>query len=461
MLSERIRSLWRRTPFVWKSFFLYVPLFTFVFSFFLILAIYEIRINVIQESKNDILAKIERIKQEEADMYDLEALAQDLQIVIYNISGQPLIEINRFCDSSPFTKIDRFQELENNSILLYNCQIKLTQNSYIVQVAKNLSTEERIFSTMRGFFALILFAGLIIAAALTIPITRILLKNIAKIIHASQQISYEDLSTRIEPFGARDEFDLLVDTLNQMIERIQISADAQKKFVSNASHELKTPIAVIKGYSQILTRWGSENPDIIKEAAVAIDNEIVMIETLMKELLLLAKIDSKLNDLSVEFFNLKDLVLQILNDNALIYSNREFTNNLDSFDKISVLGDKWLIKSLFRIITDNAIKYSPADKPIDYILEEDTNNILIKIADHGLGISDEHKENVFRRFYRIDEDRSREKGGAGLGLAIAQRIVSLHKGEITIVDTEGGGATIKIVLPKPETQLQDQTDNLN
>ena len=451
MLSERIKSLWRRTPFVWKSFFLYVPLFTFVFSFFLILALYEIRINVIQESKSNILAKIEKIKLEEADMYDLDSIAEDLQIVIYNMSGQPLVEINRFHESSPFIKINSFQQVENKKVLLYNCQIEFLQNRYLLQIAKNLSTEERIFSTMRGFFGLILFAGLIIAAALSIPITRVLLKNITRIIHTAEQISYEDLSKRIELPGAKDEFDLLAQTLNTMIERIQISADAQKKFVSNASHELRTPIAVIKGYSQLLTRWGSENPAIIKEAAIAIDNEIEMIETLMKELLLLARVDSKLNDLITEFFDIKVLILQILKDNELIYPKREFKHSFDEIDNSTILGDKWLLKSLFRILTDNAIKYSPADKPIEYHLQQENSSILIKIVDHGPGISDEHKEHVFHRFYRIDEDRNRDKGGAGLGLAIAKRIVTLHKGEITIADTEGGGATIIINLPQVET----------
>lgn len=506
MLSGKIKNRFKKIPFVWKTFALYVPLFAGIFTFFLFLALYEIKLNTIEQTKSLMLKKISRLQEEKINFQELEMKAEEFQLIIFSLSGQPLIEINRFCSISPLTKLDSFQNFSKEKILLYNTTIAIDNQSFLVQIAKNLTNEEKIFMSMKGFFILILFTGLMISAALSIPITRILLRSVQKITETADQISYDNLTKRLEPSGSGDELDLLTITLNQMIDRIQISADAQKKFVSNASHELRTPIAVIKGYSQLLTRWGSKNPEIIQEAATAIANEIETIESLLQDLLLLAKVDSKLTDLKVEEVNLKNLITETMKDNALLYPNREFiqfiplldktgtslsqeenpsfsqnfdlrqiitaegssriyrrldsksntstenkqeekrtaflSNDLEDLNDAIVCADKWLLKALLRILTENAIKYTPADTPIEYWLDHNFKTVSLRVVDHGPGIPDLHKEKVFNRFYRLDEDRNREKGGSGLGLPIAKQITTLHKGNISIEDTPGGGTTI-------------------
>lgn len=525
MLSGKIKNLFKKIPFVWKIFALYVPLFAGIFTFFLFLALYEIRINTIEQTKSLILKKISRLQEEKSDFQELTVMAEDFQLIIFSLSGQPLIEINRFCSISPLNELDSFQNFKKEKILLYNTMLVIDNQNFLVQIAKNMINEERIFMSMKSFFVLILFTGLMISAALSIPITRILLRSVQKITETAGQISYDNLSKRLEPSGSGDELDLLTTTLNQMIDRIQISADAQKKFVSNASHELRTPIAVIKGYSQLLTRWGSNNPEIINEAATAITNEVETIEILLQDLLLLAKVDSKLTDLKAESVNLNDLITATMKDNSLLYPNREFIQFIalpeeketqgESETPVSsssnfalrqiitkegvsrfykrlhfkeigieekkakekdlphseekhtnnaiICADKWLIKALLRIITENAIKYTPSDTPIEYWLDHDGETVSLQIVDHGTGIPDDHKEKVFNRFYRLDEDRNREKGGSGLGLAIAKQITTLHKGSILIEDTPGGGATIHLLFPalplKKETS--DPTEGSN
>lgn len=447
MLSEKIKHFWKRIPFVWKSFLIYVPLFAGVFTFFLYLALLEIKSSSLERAKTDILEKIETIRSEDFDLEELNSLAGELQLVIFSANSLPLIEINHFISSDPLILPHQFQSLLSNRVILYNAMAEINGQKYLLQAAKNMQPEIRVINSIQNFFFLIIFSGLFISAALSIPLTKLSLKGIRMMAETAEQISYEHLSRRIEVTGADDEFDLLASTLNQMIDRIQISAEAQKKFISNASHELRTPIAVIKGYAQLLTRWGHENPAILKESAEAINMEIEAIQSLLEDLLLMTRVDSKLTDLKVEELNISTLLQQSMKDNRILYPDRSFSLSQEADGEPAMMGDQWLLKAMLRIFTENANKYSPMDRPVDYILQRDGENLILKIADHGEGIADLHKEKVFQRFYRVDEARSREKGGAGLGMAIAKKIITLHKGSVKIEDTPKGGATISITLP--------------
>lgn len=458
MLSEKIKNYWKKIPFVWKSFLIYVPLFASVFTFFLFLALIEIRSSNNDKAKSIIQTKMESIKQN-FDPEEFESLAENLQISIYSEKGRILKNINHFQTFDPTDKLEEFQILNEGQIILLNTLYERNGTRFILQAAKNMQPEKQVIDSLKNFFILIIFSGLFISAALSIPLTKLSLRGIRKMAETAEQISYENLSKRIEVTGAGDEFDLLANTLNEMIDRIQISAEAQKRFISNASHELRTPIAVIKGYARLLTRWGLENKETLKESAEAINLEVETIQTLLEDLLMMTRVDSKLADMKVEEIDIITLIHETMKDNAILYAHRDFNFQLESTSSFKTLGDRWLIKALLRIFTENANKYSPEDKSVDYNLIGDDNRFKISIADHGNGIPDEHKNKVFQRFYRVDEDRSREKGGSGLGMAIAKRIVSLHKGNLWIEDTLGGGATIIIEFQTSEKEGEQSDES--
>jgi len=445
MLSEKVRNYWKGIPFVWKSFLIYVPLFAGVFTFFLFIALIEIRINTTDRAKVTILEKCEKLKSN-FNTEEIKNSAEELQIIIFSSKGEPISERGKFYHAAPTSELDQFQFLNNRQVLLYNTSLLVNSSIFYIQIAKNMAPENQIINTLKDFFILIIFSGLFISAALSIPLTKLSLKGIRNMAETAKEISYENLSTRIPIAGSGDEFDVLAATLNQMIDRIQISADAQKRFISNASHELRTPIAVIKGYAQLMTRWGFENEKIQKESAKAINEEVETIQRLLEDLLLMTRIDSKLTDLNVTEIDFNDLLNEIMRDNKILYPDREFKLTLEK-KEIKIEGDRWLIKALVRIFTENASKYSPEESSIDYSITVKEEGTILSIIDHGEGIPDEHKEKVFQRFYRVDEDRSREKGGTGLGMAIGQKIIELHRGSVKVTDTTSGGATIVLQFP--------------
>ena len=446
MLSEKIRAYWKRIPFVWKSFLIYVPLFATVFTFFLFVALIEIKANTTERAKNKILIKVEKIKTY-FNAYESEDIVEDYQIIIFSSEGVPLVENVRFYHIDPKIKLNKFQFINNGKVLVYNTFYQSNGSLFYIQIVKDMVSEYLVITTLKDFFILIIFSGLFISAALSIPLTKLSLKGIRTMAETAKQISYENLSKRIPIQGSGDEFDVLALTLNQMIDGIQISADAQKKFVSNASHELRTPIAVIKGYAQLLSRWGHKDEKVQKEASDAINKEVELIQNLLDDLLLMSRIDSKLSDLSVILINVRDLMKDIMKDNKILFPNREFSFIVEKVGNFNIWGDRWLIKALIRIFTDNANKYSPSDKLINYCIDLTPNTLILSIIDHGHGIPDEHKQKVFERFYRVDEARTREKGGSGLGMAIAKRIISLHDGDVSILNTPEGGTTINLVFP--------------
>lgn len=461
MLSEKLKAFWKQIPFVWKSFFIYVLLFAFIFTFFLFLTLHEIQKSNLNQTYLKILEKVESIKKDDIGPEDFEIIAEDFQLIVFSLQGQPLLEINQIIAKNPRQRLNQFQSFNENQIILYNTLINIDDQEFLIQIAKNRETEKQLLSNLKDFFFLIVFSGLFISASLSIPLSKLSLKGIQNMAESAEAISYENLSTRLELSGSGDEFDYLATTLNQMIDRIQTVAESQKKFISNASHELRTPIAVIKGYAQLLTRWGTENQEILKESAEAINKEVESIEALLQDLLMLSRIDSKLQDLKVDKINILPIIKDTLKDNKILYPNRNFSILDNSTQDPIILGDQWLIKGLFRIFTENAVNYSPPETPINYTLLEEEESLNLFIIDHGNGIPDDQKEKVFQRFYRMDESRTRNRGGSGLGLAIAKRVIELHKGTVSILDTPKGGTTIKLSLPLAEPlQIETKEDEL-
>ncbi len=161
----------------------------------------------------------------------------------------------------------------------------------------------------------------------------------------------------------------------------------------------------------------------------------------------MTRIDSQLTDLKVQKVDILTLVTESLKENKILYPTREFNLYTDEKAPYEILCDQWLIKSLLRIFTENGVKYSPDNSNIGYSLTKDENFLTLFIVDHGYGIPDEEKSNVFERFYRIDEARTRNTGGSGLGLAIARKIIDLHGSEVKLLDTPNGGTTIKLIFP--------------
>ncbi|MYL60591.1 sensor histidine kinase, partial [Virgibacillus halodenitrificans] len=239
---------------------------------------------------------------------------------------------------------------------------------------------------------------------------------------------------------SKDELYEMEQTFNDMIDHLKENFDKQEVFVSDASHELKTPISIVKSYAQLLERRGKDNPELWKESIDAIDSEVDRMQRLVEQMLLLAKNKSEVNYEQVELAALTSSVIQTFQGAY----DRDIQFSQDG-EASTVYGNVDQLKQVIYILIDNAIKYS--DSTIHVKVCEKEENILLQVEDFGQGISEKDQKRVFDRFYRIDKARSRETGGTGLGLPIAKAIITAHRGNLTVDSILGRGTVFTIQLP--------------
>ncbi len=239
----------------------------------------------------------------------------------------------------------------------------------------------------------------------------------------------------------------LEDAINGLLERTRAGYSQQIRFVSDASHELRTPIAVVKGYTDMLDRWGKSDEKILDESIAAIKSETDHMNRLVEQLLFLARGDSGKTKLSPELFSLSDMVKEVYDESVMIDSRHQW--ELSNTDNILITGDLAMLKQATRILVDNAAKYTPEGNTIKLRAGYDEKRIpTIIVQDNGIGISGQDMTHIFDRFYRSDPARGRQQGGTGLGLSIAKWIVDRHDGYFEVLSREDIGTRISIHLPQ-------------
>lgn len=284
------------------------------------------------------------------------------------------------------------------------------------------------------------------------PLTPNQLENLE---HAIEHVSPE--APRIST-GDKDLRSIEI-ALNGLLQRMREAQAQQARFVSDASHELRTPIAVIEGYVSMLDRWGKTDPDVLEESITALKNESAHMKELVEQLLFLARGDSGRNALERTTFDASDLLRELADESQMIDAGHRYEVNVPSTGTISnttlsapvpmLTADRAMIKQCLRIIVQNAARYSPAGTAIELKLRRDStrNAIGFEIQDQGIGMSERDAAHVFERFYRADAARAGSKEGTGLGLAIAKWIADAHGGRIDVLSREGIGTRFTVWLP--------------
>ncbi|GAB6106367.1 sensor histidine kinase [Fusibacter bizertensis] len=288
------------------------------------------------------------------------------------------------------------------------------------------------------------------------------LKPIVTMTDQVKDMSANNLSTRLNVSGTKDELKDLALTFNQMLNDIQKSYEREKQFVSDASHELRTPIAVIKGYAGMLNRWGKDDPAILEESIQAILGETDNMHSLVESLLFIARNDKGTLKMDTIGFNFTDLVTEIVKETRLIDSQHEIIDALEP--NIYIHGSLDKLKQALRIFIDNSIKYTPDSGQIKISLRRSEHHSIIILSDNGIGISKEDLPNIFDRFYRADKSRTKmrenQHGGTGLGLSIAKIIIEQHGGTIHVASELNEGTTFTIFLPLIDNPaLDDMNDH--
>ncbi len=276
-------------------------------------------------------------------------------------------------------------------------------------------------------------------------LNRHVLRPIADMTAAAEKMSANNLSDRINLAGTKNEFKDLAAVINKMLDRIERSYNSQKQFVSDASHELRTPIAVIQGYANMLERWGKTDTSVLDEGITAITQETASMKELVERLLFLARHDKKSLLLEMEHFDPTEIIFTVFRDAQLLSAMHKFEMKADQHCMIN--GDKGMLKQLLRILVDNAIKYTPSGGRITISMKVEEKDCVFAVQDTGQGVTKEELSRIFDRFYRSDNARKVQNGGHGLGLSIARIIVVAHGGTITVRSKVDVGTTFYVRLP--------------
>ncbi len=317
-------------------------------------------------------------------------------------------------------------------------------NGYF-QIVRDVTMEYRFLEKLLIILFITGGLGGIGAIVAGYTVTRKTLKPISQMTDTVRNISISDLGERLEIEGPEDELTKLAQTFNSMLNRLEKAFIRQQQFVSDASHELRTPISVIQGYIDLLDRWGKEETAVRDEAIEAIKNEVSNMKSIMENLLFLARGDSDNLKIEKNNFPLHELITEIIKETSLLAEDKKIYSKIN--DEIEFYGDKKMIKQLLRIFIDNSLKHTQKDDEIIVNAIKKKKNIIIEVIDTGTGIPEEDIPNIFERFYRVDKSRSDENGGTGLGLAIARWIIRMHKGKVEVDSKPGEGTRMEVCFP--------------
>ena len=253
-------------------------------------------------------------------------------------------------------------------------------------------------------------------------------------------------SERLNVEGTKNELKDLASVINAMLDRIETSYESQKQFVSDASHELRTPIAVIQGYINMLNRWGSSNEEVLQESIEAIQNEARSMQDLVEKLLFLSRHDKKTLKLTKKRFNMRPLVEDMVKETKLVAGNRIINHPI--MEDVVVYGDKQALKQAIRIFIDNAVKYTKDGDEITILCQKINEDCVITVSDTGIGMTKKDIDHIFNRFYRSDHVRNQNISGHGLGLSLAKLIILAHTGKIKVRSQFKKGSSFIITIPK-------------
>lgn len=329
-----------------------------------------------------------------------------------------------------------------NFIIYYGKTEILGHQKYTLHFFKTVTSEKKFLQTLLWFLFFINVLGFLIALIAGYFISGRILKPITTFTKLLQKVEISKLKSRIPVIKRRpDELTQMAQTFNSMMDRLEDGFKRQHQFVSDASHELRTPVTVILGYADLLDRWGKSDPKTLDEAVSAIKSEAKEMQTLIEKLLFLARADQKRQAVNREFVDAGALLKEVIKKFKVVSKHEVILNRCASF---KTWLDPVLFKEMLRIFLENSEKYTPADKKIGAEFTICENSAIMTLFDEGIGIKKEDQERIFERFYRVDEERGKEKGGTGLGLSIAKWIAAAHNIEITVESEKDKGTKIML-----------------
>lgn len=316
----------------------------------------------------------------------------------------------------------------------------------LVQAGMSL---ERAHQTGRHFLlilTILLPVGLLLAAGGGWMLARRSLNPVRVMTQTLRRITAFKLSERLDETGTGDELDQLARTLNETLERLDSSFDQMRQFSADASHELQTPLTILKGEIEVALRFPRDAEEYRNTLASSLE-EINRLAKLVEGLLLLARADSGVLKIDRQQVDLGKLIEAVMKDFSGLAAEQDKVLNSEMNEPVSLFGDPILLRQLLQNLVQNGLKYTPEGGAVTVKAGYDHPWSTITVSDTGEGIPATDQEKIFKRFFRSAKARSEKGGGAGLGLSIVHSIVDAHKGKIEVTSRPGLGSTFIVKLP--------------
>jgi len=316
--------------------------------------------------------------------------------------------------------------------------------AYVIQVATHTRFVRKSMSHFKGNLLAAFPVLLVLGSLGGWVLARRSLAPVGYIASKARSITSNNLDERLATRGTDDEMDHLIRTINEMIARLENSFKRIAEFTADASHELKTPICALRGEAEVLL---SKNRPLeeYREGLAHFIERFDQLNRMINDLTLLSKFDSSQMELSMASLRLDLLVQDIGNLFKILAEQKGIDLRIGRVQEVTILGDKVRLQQLFTNLIDNAIKYT-SEGSIRITVKKDEKNAVVQVVDTGIGIPREEQEKIFKRFYRVDKSRSKEGGGVGLGLSIAEWIVRAHRGRIEVESELNQGSTFTVYL---------------
>ncbi len=315
-----------------------------------------------------------------------------------------------------------------------------------VLVISSFSEVYQLIGEITNQWLLVTLFILIIVISLVIFMSQMIFGPIKNVLDTIRRISAGQLHQRIEIKG-KNEFTELGEAVNTMTKRLEEVDQSRQEFVSNVSHELKTPLSSIKVLSESLLLQENVPEEMYKEFLQDITSEVDRMTDIVSDLLALVRNDPSEARITVADVDINKMLRDIVKRLSPLAADKDIDLSFHAAKDVTLKGDEVKLSLAISNLVDNGIKYTPDGGSVSVSLDADNKDCFITVQDSGIGIAEDEQSKVFDRFYRVDKTRDRETGGTGLGLAITHSVIMLHNGSVQIISGEDKGSTFIVRIP--------------
>jgi heavy metal sensor kinase len=334
---------------------------------------------------------------------------------------------------------------------VYVHPFSFAQQAATLVVLQSLFHQHEFLETLAGTFAIVIPITLLIAGIGGYLLARSSLSPVVAMSEQARWIGAENLDSRLSVKNPDDELGHLAQSFNGLLDRLSASFDRQKRFVADASHELRTPVAILCGETEVALGKADRSEQEYREALQILADESKRLKRIVEDLFTLARADAGQYPLSYSDFYLDEVAAECAKNVRTLAAAKQITVSCEPGGEALIRADEGLVRRMLLNLLDNAIKYTPNGGSVTLRVEEHNDAYKLSVVDSGPGIPIDLQSRIFERFFRVDKARSHNEqdgGGAGLGLSIGSWIAGAHKGRLELTSSTSEGSTFRVLLPK-------------